>query len=106
ECVGVGTWQSAVSGPAQPATGFDASSEQLTRLADDAGPVDAVVVALRSGVDRVAGNAPGWQRVLDEHAGITDRIRGDAAWMRAVSDLAAATDTRVRVVTLVDATTA
>ena len=106
ECVGVGAWQSAVPGPAHIATGFDAVSEQLARIADHAGPIDAVVVALRSGVDRVAGNSPGWQRVLDEHAGITDRIRSDAAWMRAVSDLAAATDTPVRVVTLVDATTA
>ena len=106
ECVGVGTWQSAVPGPAQPATGFEAIAEQLAGVAANAGPVDAVVVALGTGVDRVAGNAPGWQRVLDEHAGITDRIRNDAAWMRAVSDLAAATDTRVRVVTLVDATTA
>ncbi len=73
---------------------------------DDAGPIDAVVVALTGGFDRVAGNGPGWQRVLDEHAGITDRIRTDAAWVRAVSDLAAATDTPLRVVTLVDATTA
>ena len=44
--------------------------------------------------------------MLDEHAGITDRIRTDAAWVRAVSDLAAATDRPVRVVTVVGATTA
>jgi len=106
ECVGVGAWQPGVSGPEQPASGFDAIAEQLTHLADDAGPIDAVVVAVEGGFDRVAGNGPGWQRVLDEHAGITERIRADAAWVRAASDLAATTGTPVRVVTLVDATTA
>ena len=33
-------------------------------------------------------DVPAWQRVLDEHTGITDRIATDAAWVRAVADLA------------------
>ena len=43
---------------------------------------------------------------LDEHTGITDRIATDAAWVRAVADLAAASERPVRIVTVVDATTA
>ena len=44
--------------------------------------------------------------MLDEHAGITEQIGSDAAWVRAVSDYATAADRPVRVVTVVDATTA
>lgn len=92
------------AGPEKPATGFDGATEQLTAAARDAGSVDAVVVALRG--EMRAGTGAGWQRVLDEHAGITDQMRTDAAWMRAVSDHATATDHPVRVVTVVEATTA
>jgi NAD(P)-dependent dehydrogenase (short-subunit alcohol dehydrogenase family) len=106
ECVGIGAWQGNARGPHEPAAGFDAISAQLAGVARDAGPVDAVVVALTAGFDRAAADGPAWQRVLDEHAGITDRIRTDAAWVRAVSDLATATDRPVRVVTVVGATTA
>ena len=106
ECVGIGAWQGGAGSLREPATGFDAVSAQLAGVARDAGPVDAVVVALGAGFDRPAADGPAWQRVLDEHAGITDRIRTDAAWVRAVSDLAAATDRPVRVVTVVGATTA
>ena len=106
ECVGIGAWQGGARGPHEPATGFHAISAQLAGVARDNGPVDAVVVALGAGFDRPAADGPAWQRVLDEHAGITDRIRTDAAWVRAVSDLAAETDRPVRVVTVVGATTA
>ena len=106
ECIGIGAWSGNAPGPHEPAAGFDAISAQLAGVARDAGPVDAVVVALTAGFDRAAADGPAWQRVLDEHAGITDRIRTDAAWVRAVSDLATATDRPVRVVTVVGATTA
>ena len=92
----------------EPKTDFTAA-EQLAAVASESGPVDAVVVVL--GGDDVLGagassDAPAWQRVLDEHTGITDRIATDAAWVRAVADLAAASDRPVRIVTVVDATTA
>jgi len=106
ECVGVGAWQGRERGPDQPARGFDAITGQLAAVARDAGPVDVVVVALTDARDHSPPEVPAWQRVLDEHSGITDRIRTDAAWVRAVSDLAAATEAPVRVVTVVDATTA
>ena len=77
-------------------------------MARESGPVDAVVVALRGEDARTVASpdVPAWQRMLDEHAGITDRIATDAAWVRAVADLAAASDRPVRIVTVVDATTA
>ena len=95
ECVSVGE---------DPATGFDTVVEQLSGVA---GPIDAVVVAL-AGNEALPASAdlPGWQQVLDEHAGITDLVGTDAAWVRAVADHSAATERPVRVVTVVDATTA
>jgi NAD(P)-dependent dehydrogenase (short-subunit alcohol dehydrogenase family) len=91
----------------QPETSFSAS-EQLAAVARESGPVDAVVVALAGeGTPAVvSADGPAWQRVLDEHTGITDRIATDAAWVRAVADLAAASERPVRIVTVVDATTA
>ncbi|MFI5046061.1 MAG: SDR family NAD(P)-dependent oxidoreductase [Acidimicrobiia bacterium] len=106
ECMGVGPWQGSAQGPTHPATGFEDTAEQLAGVARNAGPIDAVVVALAAGFDHAAADGASWRRVLDEHAGITDRICADAAWARAVSDLSAATDRAVRVVTVVDATTA
>jgi NAD(P)-dependent dehydrogenase (short-subunit alcohol dehydrogenase family) len=87
----------------EPATDFAGAAKQLAAAVGDA-DVDAVVVA-RAG-DRAApsANVRGWLRVLEEHAGITDAIRTDAAWVRAVADLSAAQGRSMRVVTLVDAT--
>jgi NAD(P)-dependent dehydrogenase (short-subunit alcohol dehydrogenase family) len=90
---------------------FAAASAQLAAVARDVGPVDAVLVALGGGAGpggRPAGSAsgPAWQRVLDEHAGITAQLRADAAWARAVADHAKATDRPIRLVTVVEATTA
>lgn len=88
---------------ADPVTGFAAASEQLAAAAHAAGPVDAVVVALAGGD---AGTSAGWERVLDEHAGIAEQIATDAAWVRAVSDYSTAAGRAVRAVSVVDATTA
>jgi NAD(P)-dependent dehydrogenase (short-subunit alcohol dehydrogenase family) len=95
-----------VNGPEQPARGFSAAAEQLDAVARDAGTIDAVIVALSGNATSGAADAPAWQQVLDEHAGITDQLGTDAAWVRAVADLSAATDRAMRVVTIVDATTA
>jgi hypothetical protein len=88
------------------AAGFAGASEALA-AAGAGTPVDAVVVALAgaaSGGDAASGNA--WDRILDEHRGISEGIRADASWVRAVADYSAATDRPVRVVTITDATTA
>jgi NAD(P)-dependent dehydrogenase (short-subunit alcohol dehydrogenase family) len=87
-----------------PATTFTAASEQLAACGDASGPLDAVVVALAGG--EPSSSSEGWSRVLDEHAGITRQIGNDAAWVRAVSDYATATDRAVRVISVIDASTA
>jgi NAD(P)-dependent dehydrogenase (short-subunit alcohol dehydrogenase family) len=105
ECVGIG----AGPGSADLASGFAGAAEQLARVAGEAGPIDGVVVAVADGVGRAVAAAPEvspWQRVLDEHAGITDQIRTDAAWVRAASDYSEATGRPVRVVTVAVATSA
>jgi NAD(P)-dependent dehydrogenase (short-subunit alcohol dehydrogenase family) len=90
---------------AEPAQGFAAAADQLSRAVDENGPIDAVVVALR-GTDGGGGvtTAGGWRQVLDEHAGIAENVRTDAAWVRAVSDCSAQAERPVRVVTITNAT--
>jgi NAD(P)-dependent dehydrogenase (short-subunit alcohol dehydrogenase family) len=87
-----------------PETGFAAASAQLAAAANAAGPIDAVVVALASSTG--SGSSSGWERVLEEHAGVTEGIGDDAAWVRAAADYSSAAERPVRVVSVVDATTA
>jgi NAD(P)-dependent dehydrogenase (short-subunit alcohol dehydrogenase family) len=95
---------------AEVAGDFEAAGRQLSEAARDAGPLDAVVVALRDPRDGARGGSAdnasgdGWRRVLDEHAGITRTIRTDAGWARAVAEYAAGGGRPVRLVTLTDAT--
>jgi hypothetical protein len=94
--------------PAEVATGFAGAADQIERAADG-GPIDAVVLALMGDGATSGGSATGterWQQILDTHAGITDAIRRDAGWVRAVADYSAAADRPVRVVTVTDATSA
>ena len=46
-----------------------------------------------------------WQQVLAHHEGLTDAIRSDVAWVRAVSDHARESGRGMRVATVTDATT-
>jgi hypothetical protein len=89
---------------AEPATTFAAASEQLAAVAASSGPFDAVVIALAGGATSTADEA--WARVLDEHGGVAEQIGTDAAWVRAVSDYSSAADRSVRVVSVIDASTA
>ena len=85
--------------------GFDGAAKALGALAESAGPIDAVVVALSGAASRSA--APeGWQRVLAEHGRIVHDIHADAAWARAASDYSAHANRALRLVTVTDATTA
>jgi hypothetical protein len=90
-------------GSGAPATDFAGAAEQLGQAARDAGGIDAVVVARAGPGSSGAGDA--WQQVLEEHAGITDAIRSDVAWVRAVSDHAGESGRRMRIATVTDATT-
>ena len=108
ECAGLDAGPGGAGNASESAGAFATAAEQITRIARDTGPIDAVVVALASGGASAAA-APGtggWEQILDEHAGITDRLRTDASWVRAVADYSAQTERPVRVVTVVDATTA
>jgi hypothetical protein len=89
----------------EPATDFAGATQQLAKIDAGDGPVDAVVVAL-SGGDVATSDGAAWERVLAEHAGVVDRIATDAAWVRAVADLSAAGERALRVVTVIDASTA
>ncbi len=60
--------------------------------------------SLEPGTGSRSGGAT-WEQVLDEHAGITDAIRSDVAWVRAVSDHARESGRPMRIVTVTDATT-
>ena len=109
ECIGVGAGPSAVPGTAQVARGFAGAAEQLAGVARGSGPIDGVVVARLEDPARpvaAAPDVPAWQRVLDEHVGITEQIRADAAWVRAVADHSEAASRAVRLVTVGDATSA
>jgi NAD(P)-dependent dehydrogenase (short-subunit alcohol dehydrogenase family) len=88
----------------QPASDFAGAAKQLAAI-DDAGSVDAVVVAL-SGGEVASSDGRGWQRILDEHTGIVDQVATDAAWARAVADLSQGREHAVRLVTVVDASNA
>ena len=87
------------------AVGFAGAAEQVDRAAA-AGSLDAVVVALAGTGAAPAGDTDGWAAILDDHAGITDAIRRDASWVRAVSDLSARTEQPIRVITVSAATSA
>jgi NAD(P)-dependent dehydrogenase (short-subunit alcohol dehydrogenase family) len=83
-----------------PRGGFQHAVQALSTGPD----ADAVIVALSGGT---AGSpAPGWARILAEHAGVVDQIHTDGGWARATSDYAAAADRPVKLVVLSDATTA
>lgn len=84
--------------------GFDDAGTVLASVAERNGPLDAVVVAM--GAPAVTAPADGWERVLADHGDIVHQIHGDASWARAASDQAARTDRPLRLVLVIDATTA
>ncbi|MHB8329265.1 MAG: SDR family NAD(P)-dependent oxidoreductase [Acidimicrobiales bacterium] len=88
--------------------GVGDASNALSSVVGAAGPIDAIVVA--PAARHVTGTSTGtpaddWERVLAEHRGIVEHIRGDAGWARAAADYAAGAARPVRLVTLTDATT-
>jgi hypothetical protein len=82
---------------------FDAAAGALAADIERHGAVEGVIVAL-SGDAASVGATTEWERILAEHRDLVAAINTDAAWTRAVADLA--TQAPVRLVTLTDATTA
>lgn len=91
--------------PATVAPGFTGATEALRTLAEQAGRLDALVVASLPAPAGPASTDAGWDRVLTEHEGLVDALVQDAAWARAVADHAADTTQPLRLVTLTDAST-
>jgi NAD(P)-dependent dehydrogenase (short-subunit alcohol dehydrogenase family) len=88
------------------ADGFAAAAEQVDAAATDG--LDALVVALvgpgSTGSATPDTDPPTWASILAAHGGITDAIRRDATWVRAVAELAARTERPVRIATVTRAT--
>ena len=87
----------------EAAVSFADASKRLLAAADTNGPLDAVIVALSG--DARTGDGEEWRRVLTSHRGIVEAVHADAAWARAVADLASEKGSPVRLLTLTDAAT-
>jgi len=87
------------------AHGFAAAADALSSVVEDAGPIDAVVVA-PAGDQPPATSPEGWDRLVAGHRGIVEHIHTDAGWARAAADYAASAARPVQLVTLTDAVTA
>ena len=83
--------------------GFNEAAKQLDAIAEQNGPLEAVVVATSDGARQGAGE--GWERVLASHRGIVEQIHADAAWARATADHSAGKDRPMRLVVLTDGST-
>ncbi|MGO8861672.1 MAG: SDR family NAD(P)-dependent oxidoreductase [Acidimicrobiales bacterium] len=107
-CLGVGMGLEAPLVSTEIAQGFAAAAQQLSSAARDAGTIDAVVVALVGDRGAARAEAPDadWREVLEAHAGITQKIRTDAGWARAVADYSAQADRPVRLVMVTEAISA
>ncbi|HMK64102.1 MAG TPA: hypothetical protein VK386_10815, partial [Acidimicrobiales bacterium] len=88
----------------EPTQGFADAAKALRGVVDSAGPIDAIAVVPSGAPADHTGRE--WERVLAEHNGITDQVHADAGWARAAADYAASVARPIRLVTLVDATTA
>ena len=84
---------------------FADASATLASIVERDGPLDAVVLAITGG-PIAEDSASDWERVLTEHRDIVEQLHTDAGWVRAVADYSKAAERTVRLITLIDATTA
>lgn len=91
--------------PATVAPGFAGATAAVRALAEQAGQLDALVVASPGESGGHPSTGTGWEQVLTEHEGLVTDLVVDAAWARAVADHTAATMRPLRLVTLTDAST-
>jgi NAD(P)-dependent dehydrogenase (short-subunit alcohol dehydrogenase family) len=82
-------------------SGFAGAADALKGVLEAHRSIDAIVLAPDGSV--AGSQQDGWQRTLEEHAGITRHIEDDAGWARVASDYGATTGRTVRLLTLVDA---
>lgn len=94
--------------PLDPATvtpGFAGAAAALRSLTEQAGRLDALVVASPRAVEARPATDAAWDRVLSAHEGLVAGLVDDAAWARAAADLAAEAERPLRLVMLSDAST-
>lgn len=84
--------------------GFAAAEEALNRAADEAGGVDAVVLALGLFAGSAEPGDPSWPELLAGYAPTADQVLAHAGWLSAVARYAVGRSRPVRVVHLADAT--
>jgi len=102
-CLGIGAWSGSRHVAGNVLTDFEGASGQVALAAKETGSLDGVVVALSGAATVSTSGVEPWQAILDEHAGIAEHIRTDAAWARAVSDYSEQADRPVRLVTVTSA---
>ncbi len=90
--------------PPPPNAGFAGAADALASTIERHGAVDAVVLAV-AGSDATT-SVDDWRRVLAEHDGIVEGLHVDAAWSRAVAEVAVSSEATIRLVTVTDAVTA
>jgi hypothetical protein len=90
--------------PGTLAEGFEPVAGQFAGIVQEAGSIDAVVIALAG--TGASGGSGDWQEILDAHAGITDDIHRDSTWIRVLADHANDMGQSLRVVTITDAKSA
>jgi len=73
----------------------------LAELDASAGPLDAVVVLVGRPPTNI--DEDDWRGVLDSHEGLSERIRTDAAWVRAAAELAVGQGRDLRLVSVIPA---
>lgn len=94
--------------PLDPATvtpGFAGATAAVRSLADQAGHLDALVVAAPGEPEGAPSSDADWDRVLTAHEGLVAGLVDDAAWARAAADHTAETTRPLRLVMLTDAST-
>ena len=84
--------------------GFDAAEEALNRAADEAGGVDAIVIALGPFAGTAGPGDPSWPEVLAGHGQVVGQVLAHAGWLSAAARYAVGRSRPVRVVHLADAT--
>ena len=92
-------------GPSTVAPGFAGATAAVRALAEQAGQLDALVLAAPGEPESRPSTDAGWDRLLTEHEGLVAGLVDDAAWARAVADHTAETGRPLRLVALTDAST-
>ena len=112
--VGDGAWAGSVADALEacsvtchrvaPGHGFPDAGAGWRGIADEHGPLDAIVLVREPEAPPSPAAGPEWEQTLAAHAGMVRWLEDDAAWARAAADHAKETARAVRFVSLIGAT--